>query len=83
MAQFTSSGYRDDSLQTVTQNKDDYGLPLKILSYKDLYGWTMDSIVAQVVFWDWEYVKIQSKAIVSRLDRKIIVPSVGYSGGKH
>lgn len=22
-----------------------YGLPLKIVSYKDLYGWTMDEIV--------------------------------------
>lgn len=26
----------------------EYGLPLKILSYEDLYGWTMDRIVAQV-----------------------------------
>ncbi|KYQ58258.1 Cytoplasmic tRNA 2-thiolation protein 1 [Trachymyrmex zeteki] len=42
------TGYRDDSLKTVTQNKDDYGIPLKILSYKELYGWTMDSIVAEI-----------------------------------
>ncbi|KAJ8680039.1 hypothetical protein QAD02_015826 [Eretmocerus hayati] len=42
------SGYRDDSLETVKQNKEDYGLPLKILSYKDLYGWTMDEIVKQI-----------------------------------
>lgn len=42
------AGYRDDSLKTVQQNKDDYGLPLKILSYKELYGWTMDEIVAEV-----------------------------------
>ncbi|XP_076755022.1 cytosolic thiouridylase subunit 1 [Xylocopa sonorina] len=42
------TGYRDDSLKTVQQNKDDYGLPLKILSYKDLYGWTMDEIVAAI-----------------------------------
>lgn len=42
------TGYRDDSLKTVQQNKDDYGLPLKILSYKELYGWTMDEIVAEV-----------------------------------
>jgi len=41
-------GYRDDSLKTVAQNKEDYGIPLKILSYKELYGWTMDSIVAEV-----------------------------------
>lgn len=39
------TGYRDDSLETVKQNQIDYGLPLKILSYKDLYGWTMDDIV--------------------------------------
>lgn len=42
------SGYRDDSLETVKQNRDDYGIPLKILSYKDLYGWTMDEIVKQI-----------------------------------
>lgn len=42
------TGYRDDSLETVKQNRDDYGMPLKILSYKDLYGWTMDEIVAQI-----------------------------------
>lgn len=42
------TGYRDDSLETVEQNRDDYGIPLKILSYKDIYGWTMDDIVKQV-----------------------------------
>ncbi|XP_065174330.1 cytoplasmic tRNA 2-thiolation protein 1 [Atheta coriaria] len=42
------TGYRDDSLETVKQNRDDYEMPLKILSYKDLYGWTMDEIVAAV-----------------------------------
>lgn len=42
------TGYRDDSLKTVEQNKEDYGLPLKILSYKELYGWTMDEIVAEI-----------------------------------
>ncbi|KAK0174459.1 hypothetical protein PV327_010226 [Microctonus hyperodae] len=42
------TGYRDDSLKTVEQNRDDYKMPLKILSYKDLYGWTMDEIVAQI-----------------------------------
>ncbi|XP_077274105.1 cytosolic thiouridylase subunit 1 isoform X2 [Temnothorax americanus] len=43
------TGYRDDSLKTVTRNRDDYGIPLKILSYKELYGWTMDSIVAEAL----------------------------------
>ncbi|XP_033327203.2 cytosolic thiouridylase subunit 1 [Megalopta genalis] len=42
------TGYRDDSLKTVQQNKTDYGLPLKVLSYKELYGWTMDEIVAEI-----------------------------------
>ncbi|KAK5645565.1 hypothetical protein RI129_006865 [Pyrocoelia pectoralis] len=42
------TGYRDDSLDTVKRNRDDYGMPLKILSYKDLYGWTMDEIVAEI-----------------------------------
>ncbi|CAD6578806.1 MAG: nucleotidyltransferase [Tremellales sp. Tagirdzhanova-0007] len=42
------TGYRDDSLETVKQNQVEYGLPLKILSYSELYGWTMDKIVEQV-----------------------------------
>lgn len=42
------TGYRDDSLNTVKQNRDDYEMPLMILSYKDLYGWTMDEIVRAV-----------------------------------
>lgn len=42
------TGYRDDSLKTVERNKQQYGLPLKILSYEELYGWTMDRIVQAV-----------------------------------
>lgn len=42
------TGYRDDSLKTVEQNKTDYDMPLEILSYKDLYGWSMDDIVKQI-----------------------------------
>lgn len=38
-------GYRDDSIETVKQNQKDYNLPLKIISYRDLFGWTMDEIV--------------------------------------
>ncbi|KAG6422711.1 hypothetical protein SASPL_113090 [Salvia splendens] len=39
------TGYRDDSLETVKRNEIQYGIPLKVVSYKDLYGWTMDEIV--------------------------------------
>ncbi|BGP34606.1 cytosolic thiouridylase subunit Ctu1 [Rhodotorula toruloides] len=43
------SGYRDASLDTVKLNAQQYDLPLKILSYSDLYGgWTMDKVVAEV-----------------------------------
>jgi len=42
------TGYRDDSLETVKQNRDEYDMPLKILSYEELYGWTMDAIVKQI-----------------------------------
>ncbi|CAH2058046.1 unnamed protein product [Thlaspi arvense] len=42
------TGYRDDSLETVKRNEVQYGLPLQILSYKDLYGWTMDEIVKMI-----------------------------------
>ena len=42
------TGYRDDSLQSVMRNRDEYGLPLKIVSYGELYGWTMDAIVSEI-----------------------------------
>jgi len=42
------SGYRDDSLDTVKRNEETYGIPLHVFSYKELYGWTMDEIVAQI-----------------------------------
>lgn len=41
-------GYRDDSLETVKRNKIQYDMDLEIVSYGDLYGWTMDQIVEQV-----------------------------------
>ncbi|PYI24599.1 adenine nucleotide alpha hydrolases-like protein [Aspergillus japonicus CBS 114.51] len=41
-------GYRDDSLETVKRNATQYGMPLVILGYGELYGWTMDQVVAQV-----------------------------------
>lgn len=41
-------GYRDDSLETVKRNAVQYGLPLEIVGYDELYGWTMDQVVAQV-----------------------------------
>ncbi|KIK65787.1 hypothetical protein GYMLUDRAFT_370328 [Collybiopsis luxurians FD-317 M1] len=42
------TGYRDDSLETVKRNQQQYSMPLKILSYDELYGWTMDRIVSQI-----------------------------------
>ncbi|RCK59524.1 Cytoplasmic tRNA 2-thiolation protein 1 [Candida viswanathii] len=39
-------GYRDDSLATVKRNQKQYEMPLEIVSYKDLYDWSMDEIVA-------------------------------------
>lgn len=42
------TGYRDDSLETVKRNQQQYELPLKIVSYHDLYGWSMDDIVREV-----------------------------------
>ncbi|KAJ3287986.1 nucleotidyltransferase [Rhizoclosmatium sp. JEL0117] len=41
-------GYRDDSLETVKRNQLQYNLPLLVLSYEELYGWSMDKIVAQI-----------------------------------
>lgn len=42
------TGYRDDSLETVKRNQIQYNLPLRIVSYQELYGWTMDAIVKQI-----------------------------------
>ncbi|KAH4813652.1 tRNA 2-thiolation protein [Parastagonospora nodorum] len=41
-------GYRDDSLETVKRNAEQYGMDLTILGYDELYGWTMDQVVEQV-----------------------------------
>jgi cytoplasmic tRNA 2-thiolation protein 1 len=42
------TGYRDDSLKTVKQNAIDYDIPLKIVGYDELYGWTMDEVVETI-----------------------------------
>ncbi|KAK6030510.1 TIGR00269 family protein [Ostertagia ostertagi] len=41
-------GYRDDSLEAVQRNRVEYCMPLTVVTYKDLYGWTMDEIVAKI-----------------------------------
>lgn len=41
-------GYRDDSLETVRRNAIQYAMPLEIVGYDTLYGWTMDQVVAQI-----------------------------------
>lgn len=42
------TGYRDHSLEAVKRHSAQYGLPLKIVSYEELYGWSMDQVVAQI-----------------------------------
>lgn len=42
------TGYRDDSLETVKRNAVQYGMELCIVGYEELYGWTMDQVVAQI-----------------------------------
>lgn len=41
-------GYRDDSLETVKRNAKQYDMPLEIVGYDELYGWTMDQVVEQI-----------------------------------
>lgn len=41
-------GYRDDSLETVKRNAQQYDMPLMIVGYGELYGWTMDQVVEQI-----------------------------------
>ncbi|MCJ1341153.1 nucleotidyltransferase [Bachmanniomyces sp. S44760] len=42
------TGYRDDSLETVKRNAIQYDMPLEVVGYDELYGWTMDQVVEQV-----------------------------------
>ena len=64
------------------QNQIEYGLPLKILSYDELYGWTMDKIVSQIG-------KKNNCKSMARTDMLTVanertqVPSAGYSGDRH
>mgnify|MGYP005984787899 CR=1 FL=1 len=62
------TGYRDDSLETVKQNRDDYEMPLKIMSYKDLYGWTMDEIVAEVGI---KHIQTLLKSLIDRAKKQL------------
>ncbi|GAB7350429.1 hypothetical protein MBLNU459_g1038t1 [Dothideomycetes sp. NU459] len=41
-------GYRDHSLDAVRRNAAMLDLPLHIVSYEELYGWSMDQVVAQI-----------------------------------
>jgi cytoplasmic tRNA 2-thiolation protein 1 len=41
-------GYRDDSLETVKRNAIQYDMPLTIVGYDKLYGWTMDQVVEAI-----------------------------------
>ncbi|KAI9449747.1 hypothetical protein F5148DRAFT_1245984, partial [Russula earlei] len=42
--------YRDDSLQIVKRSQEQHDIPLKIPSYEELYGWTMDRVVSIMTF---------------------------------
>ncbi|KAH9816343.1 Cytoplasmic tRNA 2-thiolation protein 1 [Teratosphaeria destructans] len=42
------TGYRDHSLDAVRRHAAQYELPLKIVSYQELYGWSMDQVVQQI-----------------------------------
>jgi hypothetical protein len=38
----------------VKRNRDQYAIPLKILSYEELYGWTMDRIGERAAAFLWK-----------------------------
>ncbi|KYO34930.1 trypsin-3-like [Alligator mississippiensis] len=40
------AGYRDEALGAVYRGRDRWGLPLTVVSYRELHGWTMDRVVA-------------------------------------
>ncbi len=35
-------------MQAVKRNREQFGVELRIVSYKELYGWTMDEIVSVI-----------------------------------
>lgn len=41
-------GYRDHSIETVFINQKELGLPLKLISYQELFGLTMDEVVQKI-----------------------------------
>jgi cytoplasmic tRNA 2-thiolation protein 1 len=41
-------GYRDRSIETVRQNREELGLRLRLVSFKELFGVTMDDVVKRV-----------------------------------
>lgn len=41
-------GYRDQSIETVKENQKRLGLELNVVSYKEIYGMTMDEVVRKV-----------------------------------
>lgn len=42
------SGYRDKSIEIVRRNETDLMIPLKIISYEELYGQSMDTVVSKI-----------------------------------
>lgn len=42
------SGYRDKSIEVVHRNEKDLSIPLRIVSYEDLYGVSMDGVVGKI-----------------------------------
>ncbi|KAI5133123.1 uncharacterized protein NESG_01464 [Nematocida ausubeli] len=42
------SGYRDKSIEVVHINEKELSIPLKIMSYNDIYGYTMDAVVTKI-----------------------------------
>lgn len=72
------AGYRDDSIREVHKNEADLGLPLTVVSYQELYGWTMDEIVARIgrknnctfcgVFWEIQDYDLWNLSLVNGKD---------------
>jgi cytoplasmic tRNA 2-thiolation protein 1 len=45
---YSSRWFKCPLCKTVKRNQEQYDMPLKILSYEELYGWTMDRIVSTI-----------------------------------
>ena len=69
--------------KTVKRNQQQYGIPLVVVSYEELYGWSMDTIVREIGLknncnvtfkLDSTYIRLQAHFVVYSVAKPLIGP---------